>query len=62
MKYELNDPRLDKDQLFIPEIYPIEDTIDLIVKEKRSMARFGDGEFALMANKERQMFQRMDVS
>lgn len=57
LKYELNDPKLDQKELFFPRFYSIEATIDLIVKQRKSMARFGDGEFALMGNKARQKFQ-----
>lgn len=60
LKYELNDPRRDKSEIFFPQFFDIEETVDLIVQGKRSMARFGDGEFALMSNKARQKFQCMD--
>lgn len=60
MKYELNDPRRDKNEIFFPKFYEIEETVNLIVQGNRSMARFGDGEFSLMANKARQKFQCMD--
>lgn len=45
-------------------IYPIiesgEKAIDLILQEKRSICRFGDGEFAVIKGENRQKFQRAD--
>lgn len=60
LKYELADPRVQRESFFYPEILPIDTTIDEIVKEHRSLSRFGDGEFAIMAGKKRQKFQAMD--
>lgn len=61
LRYELNDPALNKDSLFYPKFYNIEDTVNDIIQNKRSMARYGDGEFAIMANVVRQTFQRLDA-
>lgn len=52
LKYELNDPSIDNNLLYFPKLYKIEDTIECIINGKKSMARFGDGEFAIMCNKE----------
>ena len=45
-------------------IYPIvesgESAIDLILHEKKTLCRFGDGEFAVIAGENRQKFQRAD--
>ena len=60
IKYEISDPKFDEETLLIPEFYEIDETIEMIARDKCSMARFGDGEFALMENKKRQSFQRMD--
>lgn len=59
LKYEALDPR-NNGKLLFPNILPIEDTLDMILNHKASMARFGDGEFAIMALKERQKFQNVD--
>ncbi len=60
LKYELNDPGLDKSLCYYPEFYSIEETIRDIVDNGKSMARFGDGEFAIMSNVERHHFQHID--
>lgn len=60
MKYELNDSTMNRDLLYFPRFHKIEDTIDSIVNDRKSMVRFGDGEFAIMCNKKRQKFQRLD--
>lgn len=60
LKYELNDPSIDNNLLYFPKLYKIEDTIECIINGKKSMARFGDGEFAIMCNKKRQPFQHLD--
>ena len=62
LKYELNDPEFDASKLYFPKFYKIEETVEDIIKNRRSMARFGDGEFAIMANVVRQKFQRLDES
>lgn len=59
LKYEALDPR-NNGKLLFPNILPIEDTLDMILNHKASMARFGDGEFAIMAMKDRQKFQTVD--
>lgn len=60
VKYELNDPRTNDKELLFPQFYPIEESVEEIVSKKRSMARFGDGEFAIMFNEKRQKFQHLD--
>lgn len=59
MKYELYDPESDC-QFFRPHFEAQEETIRKIVKEGKSLARFGDGEFSIMSQKERWKFQRVD--
>ncbi len=60
LRYELKDPTIEDSDIYYPQFYSIEETVRDIVCNKRSMARFGDGEFAIMANKMRQSFQRLD--
>lgn len=61
LKYEWNDPRLDRSSFYYPKFYEIEETIESIVRDRKSLARFGDGEFSLMAGQERCRFQRVDL-
>lgn len=60
IQYEMMDPKSKKREIYYPKFYPIEDTVEEIVCNRRSMARFGDGEFAIMSNVLRQKFQRLD--
>lgn len=60
LKYEISDPRASGVDLGFPLFYSIEESIKELVEGKKSMARFGDGEFAIMSNEERQAFQHMD--
>lgn len=59
LKYELDDPKRELNN-FYPDFFCIEETVADIVKNRKSMARFGDGEFAIMSNVIRQKFQRLD--
>lgn len=43
-----------------PQIGSTEEAVDKIVKEKCSLVRYGDGEFEIMAGKERAVFQNYD--
>lgn len=61
IKYELLDPNVKHNDLFFPQFYELEDTIHLLVDGKKSMARFGDGEFAIMSQKTRHSFQHVDA-
>ena len=58
MKYEANDPNL-KDRLIYPEFYSFDYTIEQILAGK-SLCRFGDGEFDIMAEHSRHKFQDAD--
>ncbi len=60
VKYELSDERLDKRQWYFPKFFPIAETVERIVSEKCSIARFGDGEFAIMTGEARHKFQHWD--
>lgn len=55
--YEINDPRYKNKELFYPNILPAEKTIDEIVNNHKSLARFGDGEFSAIAGRIRHKFQ-----
>lgn len=60
VKYEVLDPRVEQEPIFYPQILGAKAAIQKIVEEKKSMARFGDGEFAIMENVYRQKFQKLD--
>lgn len=60
LKYEILDPKNSQVKYFYPEFRSDEDTIRLIVEGKKSLARFGDGEFSIAFNVSRQKFQRLD--
>lgn len=57
-RYEVADPRVIKYKY--PKFFSYEETIRLIREEGASLARFGDGEFALMQGIQRYGFQRAD--
>ncbi len=59
IKYELQDNLVGEDG-YLVRFYDTETTIAGIVEEGKSLARFGDGEFAIMAGRSRQKFQRYD--
>lgn len=58
--YEVEDAGRDKSGQYYPRFYAVEETIDSIVNGRKSLARFGDGEFSIMSNESRQSFQRFD--
>lgn len=57
-KYELDDPEREKPDYFYPKFRSDEETIRLIVEEGKSLGRFGDGEFSIAFDIERQPFQK----
>lgn len=57
MKYEVLDERIMKQDMWFPKIANIEKTLMLIIDEKKSLSRFGDGEFATIEGKVRHKFQ-----
>ena len=57
--YEIRDERYEFDYRY-PRFEPMEETIRKIVKDRMSMARFGDGEFAIMQGIKRHKFQKND--
>lgn len=60
LKYEINDIVRDRGGFSFPKFMSNEETIRLIIEEKKSMGRFGDGEFSIAFDIERQKFQRLD--
>ena len=62
MKYEIFDPRTQYEKnIKYPVIMNMDETLQEIIEKRCSIARFGDGEFAIMANHERQKFQKLDI-
>ncbi len=57
LKYEIVNNR---EALQYPIVLSGEKAIELIINDGKSMCRFGDGEFAVMAGVDRQKFQRAD--
>lgn len=60
LRYELLDPRLNREEYPFPMIRSAEETIEEIIHGRKSIARFGDGEFSQIVKKVRQKFQRLD--
>lgn len=58
LKYEV---LATQDKLQLPTIRSGQEAIDKIISERKSMARFGDGEFAVIAGVNRQKFQHADA-
>lgn len=57
--WEINDPRF-QERLWYPKIMSVKGTIDAIVEQKKSIARFGDGEFGIICGIQRWRFQKKD--
>ena len=60
LPFEILDPRELKSEFFYPVIIDAETAIQEIIDDKKSMARFGDGEFSIICGHYRQPFQRCD--
>ncbi|MEY8392213.1 GT-D fold domain-containing glycosyltransferase [Lachnospiraceae bacterium 45-W7] len=60
MPFELLDPRLKREEYCFPNIRSAEETIEEIIRNKKSMARFGDGEFSQIIKLDRHKFQKLD--
>lgn len=60
VRYEWQDIKPGGDDYFKINFFDFQTTIREIVENKKSLVRFGDGEFALMAGRMRQKFQRYD--
>lgn len=59
IKYEVCD-LVGCDCFFKPKMRSNEETLRLIIQEKKSLARFGDGEFSIAGNINRQKFQKIN--
>lgn len=59
LKYELMAPTLQKEEYHYPVIRDANETLEEIIKGKKSIARFGDGEFAQISKLERHKFQKL---
>lgn len=59
MPYEILDTRA-RDRYKIPKVMTWEETIDEIVLGRKSICRFGDGEFSIISGKTRWRFQKND--
>ncbi len=57
--WEISDRRF-QEKLWYPKIMSKEDTIQEIVENRKSIARFGDGEFGIMNGVQRWRFQKRD--
>lgn len=60
VRYEWQDEKIAGDDCYQVKFFDFETTIQEIVRNHKSLARFGDGEFAIMAGEMRQKFQRYD--
>lgn len=58
--FESLDGLVNQKTYYFPIIRSREETVEEIINHKKSMARFGDGEFSQIIKVERQAFQRMD--
>lgn len=54
--YELHDSH-DKREHTLPKVMSVSDTIQKVIQDRLSVARFGDGEFAIMSGVQRYVFQ-----
>lgn len=54
--YEVTDKRLEKDLLDVPTVLSCDATLDELLKGKKSLCRFGDGEFACISGNLRAKF------
>lgn len=59
-KYEILDPAIRREEHYYPLIRNVNETLEEIIKGKKSIARFGDGEFAQISKMERHKFQKLN--
>lgn len=59
--FEVNDPRIQKDEFFYPHIIDETIAVQEIIDHKKSIARFGDGEFSIINGHSRCQFQKADL-
>lgn len=63
LPFEVGAPGDEENSIFFyPNIMDAETTIQKIIDERKSIARFGDGEFAIICGHERQKFQKLDAN
>lgn len=60
LRYEITDPRDERTDYFFPQIRSCEETVQEILQNRVSMARFGDGEFSCIRKMERHKFQTVN--
>ncbi len=60
LPFEIGDPRQLESVFFFPIIVDAKTSIQEMIDNKKSMARFGDGEFAIICGHNRQPFQKVD--
>lgn len=60
LPFEIGDPREQETVFFYPKIVKAEVAVQEIIDYKKSIARFGDGEFAIICGHVRSRFQRVD--
>jgi glycosyltransferase family protein len=56
-RYELLDPRLSEEDCWYPQIQEVEESVQDIILNHKSLCRFGDGEFATIDGVSRHHFQ-----
>lgn len=61
LRFELEDQRYKKDAFFIPQIINEDIAVQEIIDYKKSIARFGDGEFSIILGHTRHQFQKADI-
>lgn len=59
-KYEILDSRIEEDMFPLPIIKSSEELLNILLKENKSLARYGDGEFSIMGGIRKSNFQRLD--
>jgi len=63
IEYELVDKyNIKTDKIKIPKVLSIEETINEIINKKKSISRFGDGEFITLLNKTGERYFKQDVN
>lgn len=60
VRYEWQDEKISEDDCYLAKFFDYETTIQEIVRNHKSLVRFGDADFALMAGEMRQKYQHYD--
>lgn len=61
LPYEIAD-KLQKQEIILPKVKSAYDAMSLIIEQRKSLVRFGDGEFEIISGKERANFQVTEKS